>query len=111
MFPEKMCFMDYRFDEVDTWWPWTKTEDINIPPDTPIADILIPTKETRYVSTWMNVCAAKSMPVLLVGGTGTGKTATVMNFLRELPKEKYLFNVISCSARMTAQQVKSTKWD
>lgn len=36
---------------------------------------------------------------------GTGKTATVMSHLKELPKEEYLTNVVNCSARTTAQQM------
>lgn len=105
MFPEKMCFMDYRFDEVDAWWPWTKTEEITIPIDTPVEDILVSTKKTGYITTWLNVCVSKKIPFLLVGQNGTGKTATIMNFIREIPKDKYLANVVNISARTTAQQV------
>lgn len=36
---------------------------------------------------------------------GTGKTATIMNYLKGLPKEEYLSNVVNCSARTTAQQM------
>lgn len=35
---------------------------------------------------------------------GTGKTATIMNYLKGLPKE-FLSNAINCSARTTAQQM------
>lgn len=110
MFPEKMCFMDYRFDEVDAWWPWTKTEEITIPIDTPVEDILVSTKETGYITTWLNVCVSKKIPFLLVGHNGTGKTATIMNFIREIPKDKYLANVVNVSARTTAQQVDFDKY-
>lgn len=105
MFPEKMCFMDYRFDEVDAWWPWSKTEEITIPMDTPVEDILVSTKETGYISTWLNVCVSRKIPFLLVGRGGTGKTATIMSFIRQIPKDKYLANVVNISARTTAQQV------
>lgn len=105
MFPEKMCFMDYRFDEVDAWWPWSKTDDHSIPPDTQIGELLIDTKETGYSTAWLRICVAKAIPIMLIGNTGTGKTSTVMNFIKELPREKHLSNVINFSARTTAQQV------
>jgi dynein heavy chain len=44
------------------------------------------------------------VPVLLVGPTGTGKTAVTNNFLVKLPKENYLANIINFSARTSANQ-------
>lgn len=105
MFPEKMCFMDYRFDEIDTWWPWSKADDASIAPDTPVDSILIATKETSYISTWFKVCIEKAIPLMLIGNSGTGKSATAMNSIRGMPKEKYLSNIIHFSARTQAQQV------
>lgn len=107
MFPEKMCFMDYRFDEVDTWWPWAKADDASIAPDTPVDHILVATKETGYISTWLKVCIDRAIPVLLVGHSGTGKTANITNFIRGMPKDKFLSNFIHFSARIQAKQVGS----
>lgn len=105
MYPEKMNFMDYRFDEIETWWPWLKTEDITFQPDASIADLVVPTKEIACVSFWANHCVSSKIPLLLVGQTGTGKSATIANFLRDLPKDKFIMNSINCSARTSAQQV------
>ena len=105
MYPEKMNFMDYRFDEIETWWPWLKTEDFTFQLDASIADIVVPTKENGCITFWANHCVSSKIPLLLVGQTGTGKSATVANFLRELPKDKYIMNAINCSARTSAQQV------
>lgn len=105
MFPEKLCFMDYRFDEIDTWWPWAKADDVTIAPDTSVEHILVPTKETGFVSTWLKICIEKAIPVLLVGNSGTGKTANIMDMIRAMPKDKFLSNFIHFSARIQAQQV------
>lgn len=106
MFPEKMSFMDYRFDEIDTWWPWAKADDSNIAQDVSVDNILVATKETGYISTWFRVCIDRAIPLLLIGNVGTGKTANIMHFIRGLPKEKYLSNVIHFSARTQAQQAR-----
>lgn len=46
----------------------------------------------------------RSIPLLFVGPTGTGKSAIVLNYLVSLPREKYLENVINFSARTNAPQ-------
>lgn len=46
----------------------------------------------------------RSIPLLFVGPTGTGKSAIVLNYLVSLPREKFLENVINFSARTNAPQ-------
>lgn len=105
MYPEKMNYMDYRFDENETWWPWLKSEECQFPPETNVSDIMVPTKENGCINYWANHCVLNGIPLLLIGPTGTGKSATILNFLRELPKEKFVMNSVSFSARTSAQQV------
>ena len=105
MYPEKMNFMDYRFDEAETWWPWIKTDDVSFPADTSVADLMVPTKETGCITFWANHCVNSKIPILLVGNTGTGKSATITSFLKDLPRDKYIMNCINCAARTTAHQV------
>lgn len=106
MFAEKFNFMDYYFDGVDTWWPWSQQKaDLSIPKNSLVTDIIIPTKETGYILHWLNTCVSNRIPLLLIGPTGTGKSATTINFLRNLDANKNLLNVINFSARTTSNQV------
>lgn len=105
MYPEKMNYMDYRFDEAETWWSWLKSEDCQFPPDANVADLMVPTKENGCIIYWANHCVSNGIPLLLIGPTGTGKSATVLNFLKELPKEKFIMNTVNFSARTSAHQV------
>lgn len=105
MYPEKLNYMDYRFDEVETWWPWLKSEDCTFPADTMVSELMVPTKENGCIMYWANHCVNNGIPMLLVGQTGTGKSATLLNFLKELPRDKFIMNTINFSARTSAQQV------
>lgn len=105
IFPEKMNFMDYRFDGVETWWPWLKTDDQHLSTDLPVVDILVPTMETCMLSHWIELSMKLELPLLLVGPTGTGKTTIVKGFARTLAKDKFLVNRIHLSARTTSKQV------
>lgn len=105
MYPEKMNYMDYRFDEVETWWPWLKSEEAQFSPDANVSELMVPTKENGCVNYWANHCVSNGIPLLLIGPTGTGKTATILNFLKELPKDKFVLNTVNFSARTSAHQV------
>uniref|UniRef100_A0A182XBB4 AAA+ ATPase domain-containing protein n=1 Tax=Anopheles quadriannulatus TaxID=34691 RepID=A0A182XBB4_ANOQN len=108
MYPEKMNFMDYRFDEHENWWPWQTTEEVVLPESCIVSELMIPTKETGYILYWTNLCVRNGIPIMLAGPTGTGKSATISNYIRELPKAKFISNIINCSARSTAAQVQDT---
>lgn len=105
MYPEKLTLMDYRFDGAENWWPWLRSDDANIPADILITEIMVPTKETGFINNWLDVCVSMGKPILIVGPTGTGKSATVINFMKDMPKEKFTLNTVNFSARTTAQQV------
>uniref|UniRef100_A0A336M3T0 CSON009294 protein n=1 Tax=Culicoides sonorensis TaxID=179676 RepID=A0A336M3T0_CULSO len=105
VYPEKYNFLDYRFDEHETWWPWLKTDDVNLPENSLVSDLIVPTKETGYIMYWADICVTKNIPLLLIGPTGTGKSAILSGYLRELRKDKYLINNLNFSARTTAQQM------
>lgn len=105
IFPEKMSAMDYRFDMIETWWPWLKSEDMVIAPETPVSEIMVATKETGYIINWLNQCISMGKPIIVVGPTGTGKSATVLSCMKEMPKDKFVLNTINFSARTTAHQV------
>lgn len=77
MFPEKLNVMDYRFDNKENWWPWLKTDDIHIPAEATLAEIIINTKESGYINNWLDVCFSISSPILFVGPTGMNKISLV----------------------------------
>lgn len=105
VYPEKFNFLDYRFDEHETWWPWLKAEDVNLPENSLVSELIVPTKETGYINYWAEICITKNIPLLLIGPTGTGKSAILSGYLRDLPKDKYIINNINFSARTSAQQM------
>lgn len=105
IYPEKLTLMDYRFDMIENWWPWVKPDDANIPVDTLITEIMVPTKETGFVLNWLDICVNIGKPLLIVGPTGTGKSATVLRYMKDLAKEKFMSNTVNFSARTTAHQV------
>lgn len=105
IFPEKMNFLDYRFDGTETWWPWLKTEEVHLSPELHINDVIVPTKESCMVSHWLEYLIGLEIPLFLVGATGSGKTAITKHFMKELPKSKFLLNNINLSASTSAQQV------
>lgn len=111
MFPEKLTFMEYRFDEVENWWTWQKSADdptalVNaFPENAQISDLIVPTKESGYITYWQEFCINKSYPMLVIGPTGTGKSAIITSNLLGLPKHSNLVNVVNFSARTSAQLV------
>lgn len=100
-----MIFMNYRFDGIETWWPWLKSEEISFSPNTPLANILIPTKESGCISNWLQESINADIPIILVGNSSTGKTATVQHYLNQLPKDKYLSNTLNFASNIRAQQI------
>ncbi|TDG53310.1 hypothetical protein AWZ03_000125 [Drosophila navojoa] len=114
MFPEKQVFLDYRFDEAENWWTWQKSSDdpssgtSNFPENAQISELIVPTKETGYISYWQDFCISKGFSMLVVGPTGTGKSAIITSNLLALPKYANLTNIINFSARTSAQMVQDT---
>ncbi|ALC43064.1 CG17150 [Drosophila busckii] len=112
MFPEKLVFLDYRFDEAENWWTWQKSDDsgaaTNLPESAQISELIVPTKETGYISYWQEFCIAKNFGMLVVGPTGTGKSAIISSNLLAMPKFANLINIINFSARTSAQMVQDT---
>ncbi|TMW52680.1 hypothetical protein DOY81_002259 [Sarcophaga bullata] len=114
MFPEKQSFMDYRFDEQENWWTWQKSSDdpsaaiSTFPAQAQISELIVPTNETGYLTYWQEFCVAKSYPMLVIGPTGTGKSAIITSNLLAMPRTTNLVNIVNFSARTTAQLVQET---
>ncbi|XP_071037846.1 dynein axonemal heavy chain 3 [Parasteatoda tepidariorum] len=108
LFPENDLVYDYVFDQKsNSWKNWLATiekEELDIPADARVNELIIPTSETVRQQFMLNIYITNDIPVLFVGPTGTGKSAITNNFLIHLPKERYLPNFINFSARTSAGQ-------
>lgn len=54
------------------------------------SEILVPTIDTVRTTWLLKLMKGEDRPVLLVGETGTSKTATIQAFNRNLDAEKYV---------------------
>ncbi len=106
IFPERGLVHDFFF-KVDsvTWVTWhDAVESLTIPPGASAGSLIIPTSETVRQAFFFDLYLSHSVPVLFVGPTGTGKSAIVNDRIMKLPKETYMPNTITFSARTTASQ-------
>uniref|UniRef100_A0A672TTU8 Dynein axonemal heavy chain 3 n=1 Tax=Strigops habroptila TaxID=2489341 RepID=A0A672TTU8_STRHB len=99
IFPEKGSVYDFYFHKHGSghWNMWTDYI-------TKEEQLIIPTVETARQMFFLKTYVEHNVPLLFVGPTGTGKTAITNNFLLQLPKEKYMPNFITFSARTSANQ-------
>lgn len=109
IFPERGTCYDFFFEKkaAGHWRDWTEMinkEDLVIPENAKVSDLLIKTDETARQSFFLHTFLHQKVPILFVGPTGVGKTAVTNNFLVKLPKETYLANIINFSARTSANQ-------
>ena len=83
---------EYYFDsEKSKWIPWVNIVPAYVhDPEVKFNEILVPTVDTVR-STWLIELMVKiHRPVVLVGETGTSKTATIQSFLRKLDADAYV---------------------
>ncbi|XP_055507859.1 dynein axonemal heavy chain 3 [Leucoraja erinacea] len=108
IFPERGTVYDYYFKKVGSgqWTLWTDyiTTENEIPSGAKVSDLIIPTVETARQTFFLEVYISHKIPLLLLGPTGTGKSVLTNNFLMQLPKDRYIPNCISLSARTSANQ-------
>ncbi|XP_071813132.1 dynein axonemal heavy chain 3-like isoform X2 [Apostichopus japonicus] len=108
-FPERGTVYDYYFQKQSSgsWAEWINYIDKSktvIPTDAKVSDVIIQTNETARQVFFLDTFVTHERPLLLVGPTGTGKSAITNNYLVGLPKEKYIPNNINFSARTSANQ-------
>jgi dynein heavy chain len=68
------------------------------------SELIIYTTESVCQSFFLKMSLEAKIPILFIGPIGTGKSAVVLNYLRTLPREKFLLNVVNFSARTSANQ-------
>ena len=100
----------YYYDPAQkTWVPWG-----NLVPEYThdctkrFTEILVPTIDTQRITWLLQLMLKISRPVVLVGETGTSKTATIANYLRSLDTEKYMLLNINFSSRTSSMDVQRT---
>ena len=109
IFAERGTCYDYFFEKKagGRWREWTDVinkEESAIADGARVSDLLIQTDETVRQVFFLQTYILHDIPLLFVGPTGVGKTAVTNNFLIKLPKESFLANTISFSARTSANQ-------
>ena len=78
----------YYNDEQKVWLTWKSMVPKYVhDPDRKFNEILVPTLDTTRTEWLLRLQVGIKRPVLLVGETGTSKTATTANFLRSLDGE------------------------
>ncbi|KAJ8670547.1 hypothetical protein QAD02_001806, partial [Eretmocerus hayati] len=107
--PEEGLVYDFKYikEGKGEWVPWS--EDLKdvppIPRDIPVNQIIIPTVETIRYFHLFKLLVQHQKPILLVGPTGTGKSAYITEFLlRKNDPSVYKTLFVTFSAQTTANQ-------
>ncbi|CAF3510924.1 unnamed protein product [Rotaria socialis] len=113
IFPERNTCFDFYFEKkaAGHWREWPDMiarEDLAIPEGVKVVDVIIQTDETARQAFFLETFVSHNVPLLLVGPTGTGKSAINNYFLVRLPKEKFVANVVNFSARTSSNQTMDT---
>ncbi|NXX13493.1 DYH10 protein, partial [Podargus strigoides] len=98
---------DFHFDGFQKEWvPWMKLVPEYIhKPQVKFPDILVPTVDTTRTTWLLEQMVKIKHPVVLVGESGTSKTATTQNFLNNLDKDLNLLLVINFSSHTTSMDI------
>ncbi|XP_050512273.1 dynein axonemal heavy chain 3 isoform X2 [Diabrotica virgifera virgifera] len=106
IFPDRANVFEWVYDKKNngTWISWTDTvEKIDkIPPTAKANELIIQTNESCCQRFFLKMCLDNKIPILFIGPTGTGKSAVVMDYMLNLPKEKFLPNIVNFSARTSS---------
>ncbi|XP_076006843.1 dynein axonemal heavy chain 10 [Genypterus blacodes] len=98
---------DFHFDETqEKWVPWNSliTEYVHNP-EMKFIDILVPTIDTTRTSWMLEQMVKIKQPVVLVGESGTSKTAITQNFLKRLDADTTITLDINFSSRTSSMDL------
>uniref|UniRef100_A0A4W6GCG3 Dynein axonemal heavy chain 10 n=1 Tax=Lates calcarifer TaxID=8187 RepID=A0A4W6GCG3_LATCA len=98
---------DFHFDGAqEKWVPWSSLVVKYIHnPEMKFADILVPTIDTTRAGWILEQMVKIKRPMLLVGESGTSKTATIHNFLKNLNADTRITLIINFSSRTTSMDL------
>ncbi|XP_043257418.1 dynein axonemal heavy chain 3 [Colletes gigas] len=107
LFPEKGTVFEWIYDKRNNgcWISWMDTTlQTSLLTDRKSSRLIIPTTEVMIQHFFLTSLLHRTIPVLFVGPTGTGKSVIILDYLESLDREKYIENVINFSACTTASQ-------
>ncbi|XP_051514176.1 dynein axonemal heavy chain 10 [Myxocyprinus asiaticus] len=101
---------DFHFDGTQKKWvPWSSMVSKYVHnPDMKFIDILVPTVDTTRANWLLEQMVKVKRPVVLVGESGTSKTATIQNFLSNLNTDTTIMMSINFSSRTTSMDLQRT---
>ena len=90
--PGVQTLYEFFYDgEKKQWIPWSKMVPTYVHnPDLKFYEILVPTVDTVRATWLLEMMVNIKRPVVLVGETGTSKTATIANFLRTVDQDSHV---------------------
>ncbi|XP_051831868.1 dynein axonemal heavy chain 10 [Antechinus flavipes] len=98
---------DFHFDNKrKRWIPWNKLVPEYIhDPEQKFIDILVHTVDTTRTTWLLEQMIKIKQPVLFVGESGTSKTATTQNFLKNLNQDLNIVLIVNFSSRTTSMDI------
>lgn len=106
LLPANGLVYDYCYSLKDHKWVlWMDTiAPYKVPPNTSFADIVVPTADSVRNTFLLDSLLKSGKHVLMVGGTGTGKTITITRYLMSLPADAVTPIPIAFSAQTSVNQ-------
>ncbi|XP_056602848.1 dynein axonemal heavy chain 10 isoform X1 [Triplophysa dalaica] len=101
---------DFHFDgSKKNWVPWSSMVSKYVhDPDMKFIDVLVPTVDTTRANWLLEQMVKVKRPVVLVGESGTSKTATIQNFHNNLNTDTTIMMAINFSSRTTSMDLQRT---
>ncbi|KAI7812536.1 putative dynein heavy chain 10 [Triplophysa rosa] len=101
---------DFHFDgSKKKWVPWSSMVSKYVHnPEMKFIDVLVPTVDTTRANWLLEQMVKVKRPVVLVGESGTSKTATIQNFLSNLKTDTTIMMAINFSSRTTSMDLQRT---
>ncbi|GBG91689.1 hypothetical protein CBR_g53503 [Chara braunii] len=101
---------DFMYDKwTCSWRPWmSATAGFRVPEGAQFTDIIIPTVDSVRYTFLLDLATGASIPTLVVGPTGTGKSVYTNRYLvSSLPLTRYAKIIVGFSARTSANAAQS----
>ncbi|XP_015588713.1 dynein heavy chain 3, axonemal [Cephus cinctus] len=107
LFPDRATVFEWVYDKRNngSWISWMDTtSQAPLAPNAKVSELIIQTNEMSMQRFFINSLLQRSIPILFVGPTGTGKSAIVTDYMVTLSKDKFIQNIVNFSAQTTASQ-------